>query len=311
MKKQLVLKESGVEFDEAQHRYWLNGVELQGITSTLVRLAYPGTYDGVDEDTLRHAAERGTMLHKAVGLRYTMPEAAEDCKAITDEAQRLLESKGLKPECFEYIVTDGSHFASPIDILCTDKKGGVCIVDMKFTYQLHYPEVTMQTSIYKHLFEKQNPGMEVKSLYCLWIGTDDTLKVRASRLEELTPVDGGIIEDLMQAYLTSQSFSMATYYGDLPSTVANVEDYMQELDNEIKQKTDTYNSIKEGLLELMEKYNVKTWQSERMRLTRVLPTVRTSIDTKRLKADHPDIAREYSRISETRPSLKITFNEAI
>ena len=38
----------------------------------------------------------------------------------------------------------------------------------------------------------------------------------------------------------------------------------------------------------------------------VAPTTRTTIDSKKLKADHPDIAEAYSKTSNVSASVRIT-----
>ena len=73
----MILKDSGIYFDPVAHKYWLNGRELQGVTSTLVARAFPHTYDHVDEETLRKAAERGTAIHHAIELYETEGEYAD------------------------------------------------------------------------------------------------------------------------------------------------------------------------------------------------------------------------------------------
>lgn len=309
MKKQIELTESGVAFDASRHEYWLGDRKLQGITTTLVHYAYPDTYEGIDPDTLQHAAERGTMLHKAVGDYYTKGFMSPGADEIVAKAEELLSAKKLTPQRFEYIVTDGEHFASPIDIVCTDDKGKVALVDMKFTYQLHYDEVTMQTSIYKSFFELQNEGLVVDKLYCLWISTGDDLHVGKAKLEELSPQPPAVIEDLKDAYLSQSAFSMAKYYGDFPATLKGAEEAMRQLDAEIKQRQSMYTEIKDGLLELMERYNIKSYADANLTITRVLGAQRTAIDSKALKQDMPDVWKAYSRTTKTKPSLKITYKE--
>ena len=64
----IALQPSGVTFVNATHQYFRDsdGKELRGITSTLVKRAFPSDYDGIPEETLRRAAERGTRIHEAI-----------------------------------------------------------------------------------------------------------------------------------------------------------------------------------------------------------------------------------------------------
>lgn len=55
-----------LQFDEAAHRYTLDGVELPSVTTVLGDVMHE--YDGIAADVLRHAQERGTAVHKACEL---------------------------------------------------------------------------------------------------------------------------------------------------------------------------------------------------------------------------------------------------
>lgn len=63
--KRIELNESGVIFNEEQHTYNLNGKFLNGITGVLHRQLFPDEFDGIDEETLKKAAEYGTSIHKS------------------------------------------------------------------------------------------------------------------------------------------------------------------------------------------------------------------------------------------------------
>ena len=65
-KKEIKLVTSEVVFFEDSHQYFLGEKELQGVTSTLIPKAYPGTYMGIDQETLENAAARGTLMHKVI-----------------------------------------------------------------------------------------------------------------------------------------------------------------------------------------------------------------------------------------------------
>ena len=309
--KEIILADSGVDYNVADHTYHLNGKKLDGITDTLINLAYPksDTYATVSDEMMNHAAERGTKCHEAVGNLYTVGLPSTGFEEITDKARELLESQSLTPIRFEYVVTDFKHYASPIDIVCVNDKGEICIVDMKFTYKLHYPQVELQTSIYKRFFTLVNPKLKAKHLYVLWIHTSDALNVRECGIYELEPVDDTFLDDLIDCHTSGKQFSIEKYYGTLPSQVASVEDYLVKLQQTIKAKTDEMNNIKAGLCALMEQYNVKQYSSLHLQLTRVTPKPRVTFDSKKFKEEHEDLYNEYIRTSEVKPSVRITIKD--
>jgi|SRR5690606_9702692 len=57
----------GLLFDEAAHRYTLDGRPVPGVT-TVLKLVSGADYAGVDPDVLARAAARGTAVHRMVEL---------------------------------------------------------------------------------------------------------------------------------------------------------------------------------------------------------------------------------------------------
>lgn len=67
--------------------------------------------------------------------------------------------------------------------------------------------------------------------------------------------------------------------------------------------------MREQLKEAMEKYGVKSFESDTVKFTYIAPTTRTTIDSKALKKDLPDVAAKYSKTSNVSASVKITVKE--
>lgn len=308
-KKEIILADSGVDYDPVPHEYFYKGKQLKGITGTLIERAYPkgDTYKNVSDEVLNHAADRGSACHQAVGNYYDIGISSTGYEEIVGRAKELLDSQELTPIRFEYVVTDYKNYASPIDIVCVNAKNEICIVDMKFTAKLHYPQVTLQTSIYKRWFSLVNPKLAAKHQYVLWIHTNDDHEVLDNGIFELDTVDDAFIDDLIDCDMNDKTFDIGKYYGDLPRKVSDVEGYLVKLQQLVKEKTEEMDNIKAGLCELMEKYNVKQYSSAHIQLTRVTPKPRVSFDTARFKKEHEDMYNEYTKISEVKPSVKITI----
>lgn len=64
--------------------------------------------------------------------------------------------------------------------------------------------------------------------------------------------------------------------------------------------------MKKKLLQAMEEHGVKSFENTKVKFMYVAPTKRTTIDSKKLKADHPDIAEAYSKTSNVSASVRIT-----
>ena len=73
---------------------------------------------------------------------------------------------------------------------------------------------------------------------------------------------------------------------------------------EMKLKQD---ELKKNIKEAMEKNNITKWESPdgRLKVTYRSATTRTTLDSKRLKEELPDIYEEYSKTSEVASSISI------
>ena len=308
MSEEVILNDSGVSYDPIPHTYTFNGRTLYGITGTLVNRAFPKSeaYGGIPDSVLAHAAQRGSACHQAVGNLYEVGFASTGYEAVAERARQLLDSEGLNPIRFEYVVTDYDRYASPIDIVCLNKENEVCIVDMKFTSRLLHNAVTLQTTLYKRFFSIVNPSVEAKRLYALWIHTNDSLEVLDSGMYELAPMDDAFIDKLIAADKSGTPFDIAEHYGSLPVAVAQVEDYVVQLQAQVKAGTDELDRIKEGLCRLMQDNNIKQYDSRRLRLTVASPKPRESFDMARFKMEHADLYKDYMKTTTVNPSVRIT-----
>lgn len=304
-----MLQPSHVYFDELTHTYLRDedNKELKGITSTLIPRAFPGTYDDVPDDVMQHAAERGTAVHKAIEAHAEENTFDDIFLDVVAEAFVLLKAKGIEPIAVEYVVTDGENYATPIDLVCANKKGEVFIVDIKTTSSKMYEHVQLQCSICKMFFERQNPTIKVKGLYCLWLHVNDFYNVLDSDLFPLEPVNEEFIGHLMECDLADEEFDITKFYGNLPAEVKDVEKYLKELDTLVREKTDELKMIKEGLLRMMHENNVKTFDTGHTRLTRILGQKRTSFDSARFEQEHPEMFKEYLKETTTKESIRVTF----
>lgn len=88
----------------------------------------------------------------------------------------------------------------------------------------------------------------------------------------------------------------------LINTITAIENQRKALEEKSK-------TMREQLLIAMEKYAVKKFENETISVTYVAPTTKTSIDTTRLKKEHPEIAQQYTKTSDVKASIKITIKD--
>jgi hypothetical protein len=64
--------------------------------------------------------------------------------------------------------------------------------------------------------------------------------------------------------------------------------------------------MKKKLQEAMEQHGIKSFENEHVKFVYVAPTTRTTIDSAKLKKDHPELAEQYSKTSDVSASVRIT-----
>jgi hypothetical protein len=92
----------------------------------------------------------------------------------------------------------------------------------------------------------------------------------------------------------------------IESTVPDVLKAITDITVQKKKLEKQEKLMKEKLLQAMEEHGVKSFENAKVKFMYVAPTTRTTIDSKKLKADHPDIAKAYSKTSNISASVRIT-----
>lgn len=295
------LVKSPVRFDPEAHTYTaLDGRHLQGITGMLSRQLFPEKYAGVDEETLRKAAERGSMIHSVcelvdAGFPTDSPEA--------NGYKQLKVAIGLVHEASEYIVSDNEHFASPIDKVFRESEDTFSLADVKTTYKYDSEYVRWQLSIYAFFFERQNPGAKIRNLYGIWLREDK----HEIHPEERIPAE--IVESLLQCEINGEKFinpfAVQKVKCDLPDKYAQMEEAIAEIDRQEKFWSERKKELTQGIKEEMARAGVTKWTGRKVSFTRTEDYEREDFDKKRFAADHPELYMQY--LTKTKVSGRITL----
>lgn len=299
----ILLVKSPVVFDEKEHRYWLNGKELFGVTSTLIKRAFPDKYKDVAPEVLAQAAEKGHRLHELIEYHDNFKtDASEHDDPRIASYDRLKREHGLITIANEYTVSDEERYASQIDIVMANLDGELCLVDTKTTYNLDKLSTALQLSIYKRFFERQNPTLKVAHIYVLWLPNKDT---SIAELHELEVCSDEYINALIEVDKANKSIE--TTYGNLPARLSEVEDEIIKIEQQMKEWKERQDTLKKGLYDIMSEHNIKSYKGGKVLLTRVLPSTTETLDTKRLKEEMPEVYKQYVKTTNRSGSLKITI----
>ena len=102
------------------------------------------------------------------------------------------------------------------------------------------------------------------------------------------------------------TFTEETALATMQKEAGAVIEKIANLSVQKKRIEDQEKEMRKQLVAAMEKYGVKSLKNDLVEIVYVAPTTRTTIDSKALKNDLPDVAAKYSKTSNVSASVKIT-----
>lgn len=305
--KRIELKDSGVIFNAKDHTYLLGDKSLSGITSVLQRQLFPTEYEGIPKRIVDAAAEYGTGVHASCE-DFDANWNNDGTVEVQDYIQ-ICRDYDLHHEASEYTVTDGKEYASQIDKVYRVSEDTFDLGDIKTYGNMtadKLQKARWQLSIYAYLFELQNKKAKVERLFVIHLrnkmkkdGTFDHI----SEIIFVNRIPSDICEDLLATDLKGEKF--ANPFG-IPEEYKSQETMIRDLIQTKNAIDEKLTAIKAKILADMTAKNVRTWATETMRLTRKLPTVRSSFNLPLFKQEHPEYNYDdYMRTSEVAGSLSI------
>lgn len=318
-----------VIYNDERHTYTLIDTEtfvskpLYGVTRMIKTLVCPELYKDVDEQTLANAAAKGSRLHKLCEdfdngkLTFKEGKYYRGEEEITDSELTayvgLIAQHELIPIASEYLVSDNDNFASCIDKVCALDTKSVAIVDLKFTYNYNEEPVMWQTSIYADWFERQNPGIKVKKLYCIHIHQyKDKI---TSDLHELKRVPSDALSNLMEVFLMRERGMEVEFVNPMKMQDATLEwtsdkeQKLLELSQQIKElereKNELMNEVK---VMFTEHPDTRRYVGTLLTLSQSLPKHKLVFDEDKFREEHQDLYRQYmckDKITAGRTTISI------
>lgn len=112
---------------------------------------------------------------------------------------------------------------------------------------------------------------------------------------------GGNVEKCPDAEVITGE--LTAFQSAVPDTIGKITQLIKLK----KQLDDQEKELKATLVKTMEAYGVKSFENDLIKMTYVAPTTRSSIDSARLKKDHPAIAEQYTKVSDVSASVRVTL----
>lgn len=228
-----------IKFDEAEHKYYINGEEAISATTLMKKYELSADYGGISKDVLAKAAAKGNAIHKALELHIggvPNPGLFDEVKLFDDYMSKR---KIALSDCeSEQIVYDKDYMiAGTLDLMYPTDTSTI-IADFKTTSTLHIDAVAWQLSIYNYLVTRGN-------VIKYYFNKLQVFHFKQGRLyvKDVYTVDFDAVKGLFEAYKAGAD----TYEYTKPNNiVSNTEEKLiEQLATEIKTVKEHLNTLQE------------------------------------------------------------------
>lgn len=290
-------------FDEETHTYTdENGEKLESVTRLLSEVGIAPSYEGISPETMKKAAERGTMIHEeihnlAVNGELGFSKEVQSFQDFLGSRWKVVES--------EKMVWD-TNFAGTLDLVLYDAEADkYYVADIKTTSEPHLKSTSFQTSIYAYLYQRMPGSRKIDGVKMLWFDSEG----RCQPIDLFYQPDEKI-KKVFDCYFNLEKFTD----GDSAQQEALVElDNIETALIGFKSLMETYEKketeIKEKLIKAMEDNGVYSFENERIKVTYSKPGERNVFDSKRFKEEEPETYDKYIKTTKTKASVRITIKK--
>ncbi len=297
-----------VIFRESDHTYWLGDKQLISVTQLLKKHGLATNYTGVSEEVLEKAANKGALIHKEIE-DYIKTGAVGFTSELSDYIDITAEL-GFAAEDSEIILPAGEipedkvgeyFYAGTADLI--GKIGdGYVLADLKTTAKVDKRAYAWQLALYERLC-----GVKFDSLYIFHLGKNS----KAIQIERISDAE---VDRLFECERNGEIYSEPglVIANELLARAQEAEFELKRAEEVKKEAEATAKEYRQKLYEAMQRQNVSSWETadKSMLITCVAPSVKTSIDSTKLKKEMPEIAEKYSKTSIVSGYVKITIREA-
>lgn len=180
------MKADQLTFDPQNHIYRLNDVIIPSVTQIMQPLTRH-KYRDIDEETLNHAAERGTAVHSAIEFhgRYGLDECPPEVRPYFDAY--LTWNRHFKPQ----IVANERPvwhkillYAGTVDMVAVIG-GKLTLIDFKTTATLNDMLTTVQLEAYRRALDTQDPYHPIMQMAILQLKPDGSYTWKTYKAPDL------------------------------------------------------------------------------------------------------------------------------
>ena len=296
-----------VIFNETNHTYTLGDKLLISVTQLLKKHGLVTDYSRVDAETLEKAAEKGKLVHKEIEEYIKTGEIgftselldyiniAEEIEFVPDKSEVVLPDIDIdEDEIDNYI------YAGTADIIGNSKYGRT-LIDIKTTQKVDRRGCAWQLSLYE-----RQAGEKFDKMLVFHLG-EKSKPISIDRIPEAE------VDKLLECERNGEIYQEPGLVAasDLLAKAQAAEMELIRAEQAKKVAEAEAKEYRKMLYELMEQQGIASWETvdKAMKITIVAPTTQTTIDSKKLQEDLPDIAKQYSKTSNVKGYVKITIRE--
>lgn len=288
------IKETKCIFKEDTHQYFLVDCktgevikELISVTTLLKKHGLSPDYSGVPSETLKAKAEYGNLVHSEIEKYIKDGEIG-----FTEELQEFIEhceKTALKPIKSEFIVYN-DVVAGTVDLYGEYAEKRNALIDYKTTATLHKETVRWQLSLYNYL-----GGNATDMLQAFHFASP--LKV-----VDFNPIPLDEIETLLECERNGEIYKpkQLVFEDELLARLAELQLSKKAIEDEEAE-------LKAQLLEAMRAQGIDKHETEVLKIAYVAPTTQERVDSKKLKAEMPEIAAKYTKEIKVKDSVRIAL----
>ena len=175
------IKGHKVTFDEATHKYTVDGYEVPSVSTILKDTIFNKKYSSVKCSTTNAAALWGTQIHVAIENKNPMLlDTVQEQRY--NEFWQLLKSIDQEIHNQEQIVFY-KHNGKVVYVGTYDLLLGDTLADIKCTYNLDMNYLSWQLNLYRMAYEQLH-DTTIKSLYAFWLPKRKKGKVAEVEMKE-------------------------------------------------------------------------------------------------------------------------------
>lgn len=308
-----------IEFEENEHIYSVNGeIATISVTELLRKHGIAPNYSFANSETLQRASEIGTAVHKDL----------ENVLNLADYEPQTMQGEQFKEwaEKFKWAVGEqklayvheesGVIISGTADVIGVTKNGEYVLGDHKNTNTFHRNYVTWQVNILDWIARQLN-GRKVNGVMLDWKGADrfycyhynpNTCEMKVYELEKISDKE---IERLIECEIKGEIYQqpMLIIENELREQVDKAEQYLQTIETQYKQAKATAEQLRNQLLTLMEQQQIKSWETDNVKVTYVAGQERITLDSAKVKAEYPQVFTACQKLSKVKPSIRVTIKE--